>query len=95
MPAIQGINNKLDALNKLSQKNGFKLSRIFYVGNDINDYEVMKHCGISACPSDSHSVISSIATFKLSKKGGEGIVRDLLENVFNINLIKILYSEGF
>ena len=52
--ALQGIKNKADALSSLSESKGYDLSRILYVGNDLNDFDVMKTCGYSACPIDSH-----------------------------------------
>ena len=64
---------------------------IFYVGNDINDYEIMKLCGYSACPADSHMEIKKLASKVLILKGGNGVVRELLENVLELDFIKILY----
>ena len=61
--------------------------------NDLNDYNAMKLCGYSACPSDSHKEIIAVSKILLKKKGGTGVVRELLEDVLNINFLKILYSE--
>ncbi len=88
---LHGVTNKLDPLNNLCTEKDYKLSKILFVGNDINDYEVMKSCGYSACPSDSHNTITDVATFVLQTKGGCGVVREVLEVVFNLNLLKILY----
>jgi len=63
------------------------------VGNDINDYRVMKLCGYTVCSLDSHEVIKDFATVVLKTKGGNGIVRELLEDVFKLNFIQILYPE--
>ena len=90
--AIQGVEDKVQELLILAKTNEYNLNRVLYVGNDINDYKVMKLCGYSACPSDSHEKIRSIATFVLQKKGGNGVIRELLEVKLNIDFIKILYS---
>ena len=66
---------------------------ILYVGNDINDYKSMKFCGFSACPSDSTNKIKSIANFILTKKGGEGVAREIVENILKIDLLEILYED--
>ena len=50
----------------------------------------MKLCGYSACPSDSHKEIKKIATFVLDAKGGSGVVRELLEKIFKIDLLEYL-----
>ena len=90
--AIQGVEDKVQELLILAKTNEYSLNRVLYVGNDINDYKVMKLCGYSACPSDSHEKIRSIATFVLQKKGGNGVIRELLEVKLNIDFIKTLYS---
>mgnify|MGYP001352327294 CR=1 FL=1 len=89
-PALFGIENKSKALKKLSIKKKFKLDRTLYVGNDLNDYDAMKLCGYSACPSDSHKKIKEISTFRLDAKGGSGVVRELLEDVLKFNILKVL-----
>jgi len=90
--AIQGVEDKVQELLSLAKTNEYNLNRVLYVGNDINDYKAMKLCGYSACPSDSHEKIRSIATFVLQKKGGNGVIRELLEVKLNIDFIKTLYS---
>ena len=90
--AIQGVEDKVEELLSLAKTNEYNLNRVLYVGNDINDYKAMKLCGYSACPSDSHEKIRSIATFVLQKKGGNGVIRELLEVKLNIDFIKTLYS---
>ena len=65
-----------------------------YVGNDINDYKAMKLCGFSACPSNSHQKIISISKIVLKTKGGDGVVRELLEVALKLNFLEILYSNN-
>ena len=70
VPVIQGSSDKIPSLNKT-----------LFVGNDINDYAVMKKCGYSICSADSHSVIKEIASVVLESKGGSGVARELLEKI--------------
>ncbi len=91
IPVLQGVDNKAERIKELADKEGFALQNILYVGNDLNDYRVMKLCGYTACPEDSHRIIKSIATVILKTKGGNGIVRELLEDVLGLDFIKILY----
>ena len=93
VPVIQGVEDKSRAIIELSQENGFKLENIFYVGNDLNDYNAMNLCKYSACPIDSHTKIKQLATFTLKTKGGKGVVRELLEDIMELDFIKILYSD--
>jgi 3-deoxy-D-manno-octulosonate 8-phosphate phosphatase (KDO 8-P phosphatase) len=93
IPAIQGANDKVEVIRELSEKEGFILRKSLYVGNDLNDYRVMQLCGYTACPSDSHHTIKKLSTIILKTSGGNGIVRELLEEVFKLNFITILYPE--
>ena len=88
---LQGIKNKAEAILSLSESKRYDLSRILYVGNDLNDYHVMKICGYSACPIDSHIKIKELSNIVLKSRGGEGVVRELLEEVLDLDFIKILY----
>jgi len=92
IPVIQGVDDKVKAIKELADKNNFSLDNVLYVGNDLNDYLVMQLCGYSACPADSHSKIKGISTVLLRASGGNGVVRELLEEVLNIDFIKILYQ---
>lgn len=93
VPVIQGVSAKPAALATLVEKMKFSFSRLLYVGNDINDYRVMSLCGYSACPADSHNKIKSIATITLETNGGDGVVRELLEDVLKIDILDILYAH--
>jgi len=88
---LQGIMNKVDALSTLSENKGYDLSRVLYVGNDLNDFHVMKICGYSACPADSHEKIKELSNIVLNTPGGQGVVRELLEDVLGLDFVKILY----
>lgn len=91
--AIQGIHDKEIAVKELANKYSYNLKNLIYIGNDLNDYQAMKICGYSICPADSHSLIKEISNVTLDSNGGNGVVRELLENVFDLNIIKILYEN--
>ncbi len=54
---------------------------ILYMGDDLPDYEVMKRVGIAACPFDAANEIRDISMYISNRKGGEGCVRDIVEQV--------------
>ena len=76
---LQGIDNKLEALKEVTEKNQSDLSRVLYVGNDLNDYYAMKSSGFSVCPFDSHIKIQNLSDVVLNTSGGNGVVRELLD----------------
>jgi YrbI family 3-deoxy-D-manno-octulosonate 8-phosphate phosphatase len=89
---LYGVNDKAAILKGLINKEGLDFKKTLYVGNDLNDYAVMQLCGYSVCPADSHPKIKHISDICLNTNGGNGVVRELLEEVLNIDFIKILYK---
>jgi len=67
---------------KYLKDNHLRKDEVIFMGDDIPDYEVMlEENVISACPADSAEEVLAIATYVSAKKGGEGAVRDLIEQV--------------
>jgi 3-deoxy-D-manno-octulosonate 8-phosphate phosphatase (KDO 8-P phosphatase) len=73
--------NKLDAFKDYLQKTGLKPEEICYVGDDIPDYKVMEAVGLPACPADAVPEIKEIALYISRKNGGDGVGRDIIEQV--------------
>ncbi|MCU0473859.1 MAG: HAD hydrolase family protein [Bacteroidales bacterium] len=87
-----GINEiYLNSRSKVYHYNAFKIkhglndSDILFMGDDIPDYAVMKIAGVPVCPSDADSEIKQVATYISDKKGGEGCVRDVIEQVLRLH----------
>jgi len=58
---------------------------ILYMGDDIPDYEVMQKCGVATCPKNAAIEIKNIVDYISDKNGGEGCVRDIIEQVLRCN----------
>lgn len=76
---------KLEHYNTFKNKNRLSDSEILFMGDDIPDFEVMKIAGVPVCPSDADSEIKQVATYISDKKGGEGCVRDVIEQVLRLH----------
>ena len=76
---IQGSTNKLEDLSKLLQKYGLTIDEVACIGDDIPDLEVIKLCGLSACPSDAIKDVKENASYVSAFPGGHGAVRDIIE----------------
>jgi len=79
IPCLQGIDKKKDALVAYCQKNNIKFKQVYYIGNDINDKEAMEIVGLTFCPADADERIKAITDYKLKTKGGNGVIRELLD----------------
>ena len=77
----QGVKDKLSLLREIVQEKKLTMGNVAYIGDDINDLECMKSCKIKGCPADAVPEIKSIADFISSKNGGDGTVREFVENI--------------
>ena len=76
--------NKMDDLGDFMDRYGIGAGEILYMGDDLPDYEVMKQVGFPTCPADADSEIKEISVYISEKKGGEGCVRDVIEQVLRL-----------
>jgi 3-deoxy-D-manno-octulosonate 8-phosphate phosphatase (KDO 8-P phosphatase) len=93
IPFLHGVENKLVGIQEILIRESCNIENVFYVGNDLNDFKVMMECGISGCPADSHLKIKQISDVVFKSNGGDGVIRELLEDVFNLDFLEILYKE--
>jgi 3-deoxy-D-manno-octulosonate 8-phosphate phosphatase (KDO 8-P phosphatase) len=56
-------------------------AKVLIMGDDLPDYEIMKASSIRTCPVDAASEIRGMCQYISPKKGGEGCVRDVIEQV--------------
>jgi 3-deoxy-D-manno-octulosonate 8-phosphate phosphatase (KDO 8-P phosphatase) len=77
--------NKLGHFRTFLNKYGLRKSEVLFMGDDIPDYEVMKEAGVPACPADADSEIKQVASYISDKRGGEGCVRDVIEQVLRLH----------
>ena len=77
--------SKLEHFNAFLKRYNLNKGDVLYMGDDIPDYEVMKEAGLPVCPSDADSEIRQVASYVSDKKGGEGCVRDVIEQVLRLH----------
>lgn len=78
-----GITNKRTFFDRLVAE-GLDPSTTAYMGDDIPDLRVMQSVGFACCPADAASEVKAISTYVSHKNGGEGCVRDLLEQALKV-----------
>jgi len=79
-----GIIHKEAILEKLCLEFKTKSDNICYVGDDVNDLELMKKVGVSACPNDAVSLVKEYATIVMKQKSGEAAFRELVDLILSI-----------
>jgi 3-deoxy-D-manno-octulosonate 8-phosphate phosphatase (KDO 8-P phosphatase) len=78
------ITDKVDSFKDFYFKYDLDPHNILYMGDDIPDFQVMQECGIPTCPADSAVEIKSISKYISHYNGGEGCVRDVIEQVLRL-----------
>jgi len=68
-------------IGEVLQSLSLSWSQVLFIGNDIQDLALLKKAGFSAAPIDSVKEVLCNATYIATAKGGEGVVREVLEIV--------------
>lgn len=79
IPCEQGIGDKLPVLERLVRERGLTLAEVAYMGNDLNDLECMRACGVAIAPADAHPTVLAIANIITEAPGGFGAVREICD----------------
>jgi 3-deoxy-D-manno-octulosonate 8-phosphate phosphatase (KDO 8-P phosphatase) len=80
-----GVPDKKQKLEEVLLHHQLSPEQILYMGDDMPDVEVMQFCGIPCCPSDAVPQVKKISIYTSEKKGGEGCVRDIIEQVLTLH----------
>jgi N-acylneuraminate cytidylyltransferase len=80
---LQGIDDKEPAVREWLQRQAVEPARAAYLGNDVNDLGAMAAVGWAVAVADAHPAALAAARLVLSRRGGEGAVRELCDLVMN------------
>ena len=73
--------DKITALREYLANEGLDPQSVIYMGDDIPDLECMCEVGIPVCPSDAAAEVIEASRYVSEFRGGEGAVRDIVEQV--------------
>ncbi|MFN0066461.1 MAG: HAD family hydrolase, partial [Limisphaerales bacterium] len=76
---FQGVKDKLTVVKDLLAREGLHPAEVAYIGDDVNDLEVLALVGWPACPADAEPAVRAVARLHCSRRGGEGAVRELAD----------------
>ncbi len=77
----QNVKEKEKVAEELLTKLNLTWENVAAIGDDVNDFAMLKKAGISYTPKDGSHFLDSVVTKRLSKKGGEGAVREMIEDI--------------
>lgn len=79
-----GVRDKVETFENFIKTNHIAREQVVYMGDDIPDFRVMQRVGVPVCPADAAEEIKDISVYISDKKGGEGCVRDIIEQVLKV-----------
>lgn len=81
------IKSKLEAANEICTELRIGLDEVCYVGDDINDIELLCAVGLPACPSSAMPKVKNIPNILiLSHSGGTGAIREICDKILDEKL---------
>jgi 3-deoxy-D-manno-octulosonate 8-phosphate phosphatase (KDO 8-P phosphatase) len=83
----KGCKDKASALRKFAAAHGFQLSEVCFMGDDVNDLEALATAGLSVVPVDAHESARRIASLVMTRPGGQGAVRELVDLIVQRNRV--------
>lgn len=78
-----GIKDKLAAAKEICKSLNITLGEVAYIGDDINDIELLKNVRVSATPNQAPDYVKKHADFITVKNGGEGAFREFVETIIS------------
>ena len=77
----QGIQDKLTVFEKILQDEKLAASEAAFVGDDVIDLPVMRHCGFAVAVANARAEVKKEAHYVTPHAGGDGALRDAIEFV--------------
>lgn len=75
-----GCKDKLLHVQCWCENLGISLHDVAYIGDDVNDLELLSAVGVAACPADAHQQVKTVLGIKiLSRHGGNAAVREFAD----------------
>ena len=86
--------DKITAMREYFADEGIDPAHAIYMGDDIPDLECMREVGIPVCPADAAAEVIEASRYVSEFRGGEGAVRDIVEQVLRARGDWAKNSEG-
>jgi YrbI family 3-deoxy-D-manno-octulosonate 8-phosphate phosphatase len=79
-----GVNNKVHVFDNILEKHELKKENIAYIGDDVNDIELIEMAGLTAAPADAMKNIKTMVDYVCENKGGNGAFREFAELIIEL-----------
>ena len=79
-----GPGNKREVVTQWLEESSLAPAQVLYMGDDLNDLEVMRYCGVRACPADAAEPVRQLADVVTERRGGDACFRELADRFFSL-----------
>lgn len=76
-----GVRDKYSMIQSLCRRYGIRLENIVYIGDDLNDVDVIRAVGFGCTVPNASKKIKEISDYITVKRGGEGAVREVIDYI--------------
>ena len=90
-----GVKDKLSIVQNLCKELSITLSQVAYIGDDLNDMDVLSKVGFAGVPVSAPEYVKQLANVPLSKKGGEGVFREFVEVIIGEERLCEIINKTF
>lgn len=88
---LDGVIHKEKILKKICQQYGVHSSEVAYIGDDVNDVNLLKLVGLAATPKDGTQIAKKSCNYICQTKSGNGVFREVVELILSSKKISIQY----
>ncbi|MCJ8327439.1 MAG: HAD-IIIA family hydrolase [Campylobacterales bacterium] len=81
----QGIHNKDEIIEKILKEENITWDNVACIGDDLNDYRMLKKAKLSFCPNDAVKEIRDLVKVICKSNGGSGAGREMIEYICKEN----------
>lgn len=79
---MAGKQTKLEAAQEICDELGITMEEVCFVGDDINDIDLLSHVGTPACPANAMPQVKALPNIiHLTRSGGDGAIRELCDMI--------------
>jgi N-acylneuraminate cytidylyltransferase len=75
--SLQGLSDKVVAIQEYLEKNNLHWDDCWYIGNDLNDLSAIRKVQFSMCPKDAVEAVKNEVDLILKTNGGYGILSEI------------------
>lgn len=74
-----GVSDKLAVVREICKERNISLENVAYVGDDINDLELLNEVGFACSVANGVKEAKDVADYVSSKNGGQGAIREIID----------------